>query len=78
GQSTELKNMVFAGAKEVPLISRYATDYSIPLFDRLIDWGWFWFLTKPMFQLMDFFFRHVGNFGDAILLTTVVVKGLFF
>jgi len=78
GQSTELKNMVFAGAKEVPLVSRYATEYSIPLFDRLIDWGWFWFLTKPMFQLMDFFFRHVGNFGVAILLTTVVVKALFF
>jgi YidC/Oxa1 family membrane protein insertase len=78
GQSTELKNMIFAGAKEVPLISSYAEEYSIPLFDRLIDWGWFWFLTKPMFQLMDFFFRHVGNFGVAILLTTIVVKLVFF
>ncbi|MGK9054531.1 membrane protein insertase YidC [Neorhizobium petrolearium] len=78
GQSTELKNLVFAGAKEVPLVSRYETDYSIPQFNRLIDWGWFYFITKPMFQLMDFFFRHVGNFGVAILLTTVVVKALFF
>ncbi|WP_105381308.1 membrane protein insertase YidC [Neorhizobium alkalisoli] len=78
GQSTELKNLVFAGAKEVPLISRYETELKIPQFNRLIDWGWFYFITKPMFQLMDFFFRHVGNFGVAILLTTVVVKAIFF
>jgi len=78
GQSTELKNLVFAGAKEVPLISRYETEFAVPQFNRLIDWGWFYFITKPMFQLMDFFFRHVGNFGVAILLTTIVVKALFF
>ena len=78
GQSTELKNMVFAGAKRVPLVDRYAEEYKIPHFDLLIDWGWFYFITKPMFQLMDFFFRHVGNFGVAILLTTIVVKLIFF
>ncbi len=78
GQSTELKSMIFAGAKEVPLVDRYAEEYAIPHFDLLIDWGWFYFITKPMFQLMDFFFRHVGNFGVAILLTTVVVKLIFF
>jgi YidC/Oxa1 family membrane protein insertase len=63
----ELKNLVFAGAKEVPLIDGYEKSYSIPQFDRLIDWGWFYFLTKPMFKLMDFFFRYFGNFGVAIL-----------
>ncbi|WP_416408041.1 membrane protein insertase YidC [Agrobacterium rosae] len=78
GQSIELKNMVFAGAKEVPLVDRYETQYNIPKFDRLIDWGWFYFITKPMFKLMDFFFRYFGNFGVAILLTTIVVKLLFF
>ncbi|NTJ41232.1 membrane protein insertase YidC [Agrobacterium larrymoorei] len=78
GQSIELKNLVFAGAKEVPLVDRYETQYAIPKFDLLIDWGWFYFITKPMFKLMDFFFRHVGNFGVAILLTTIVVKLLFF
>ncbi len=78
GQSIELKNLVFAGAKEVPLVDRYETQYSIPKFDRLIDWGWFYFITKPMFKLMDFFFRYFGNFGVAILLTTIVVKLLFF
>ncbi|OHV83723.1 membrane protein insertase YidC [Rhizobium sp. LCM 4573] len=78
GQSAELKNLIFAGAKEVPLVDRYETEYSIPRFDLLIDWGWFYFITKPMFKLMDFFFRHVGNFGLAILLTTIVVKAIFF
>ncbi|NLR98808.1 membrane protein insertase YidC [Rhizobium sp. P38BS-XIX] len=78
GQSAELKNLVFAGAKEVPVIDRYETSYSIPRFDRLIDWGWFYFITKPMFKLMDFFFRFFGNFGVAILCTTIVVKALFF
>ncbi|HEX8048514.1 membrane protein insertase YidC [Rhizobium sp.] len=78
GQSQELKSLVFAGAKEVPVIDGYETSYSIPKFDRLIDWGWFYFITKPMFKLMDFFFRYFGNFGVAILCTTIVVKGLFF
>ncbi|MGG6897595.1 MULTISPECIES: membrane protein insertase YidC [Rhizobium] len=77
-QSIELKNLIFAGAKEVPVIDRYETSYSIPRFDRLIDWGWFYFITKPMFKLMDFFFRFFGNFGVAILCTTIVVKALFF
>jgi YidC/Oxa1 family membrane protein insertase len=78
GQSVELKSLVFAGAKEVPVIDGYEKTYSIPRFDRLIDWGWFYFLTKPMFKLMDFFFRYFGNFGVAILMTTIVVKALFF
>lgn len=78
GQSIELKNLVFAGAKEVPVIDGYEATYQIPRFDRLIDWGWFYFITKPMFKLMDFFFRYFGNFGVAILLTTIVVKALFF
>ncbi|MBB5575123.1 MULTISPECIES: membrane protein insertase YidC [Rhizobium] len=78
GQTQELKSLVFAGAKEVPVIDRYETSYSIPRFDRLIDWGWFYFITKPMFKLMDFFFHFFGNFGVAILCTTIVVKALFF
>jgi len=78
GQSTELKSLVFAGAKEVPLVDRYETSLSIPRFDLMIDWGWFYFITKPMFKMMDFFFRYFGNFGVAILMTTIVVKALFF
>ncbi|MCM2291503.1 membrane protein insertase YidC [Allorhizobium sp. BGMRC 0089] len=78
GQTTTLKTLIFAGAKEVPLVDRYEAEYHIPGFDRMIDWGWFYFITKPMFKLMDFFFHLVGNFGVAILLTTIVVKALFF
>ncbi|MFC3071608.1 membrane protein insertase YidC [Shinella pollutisoli] len=78
GQTLELKNLVFGGAKEVPIIDQYEASYSIPRFDLMIDWGWFWFFTKPMFQLMDFFYRYFGNFGIAILITTIVVKALFF
>ncbi|MDE1996999.1 MAG: membrane protein insertase YidC, partial [Rhizobiaceae bacterium] len=77
GQSVELKSLVFAGAKEVPVISEYETSYSIPLFDRMIDWGWLYFITKPLFSLMDFFYRLIGNFGVAILCTTLVLKTLF-
>jgi YidC/Oxa1 family membrane protein insertase len=78
GQSVELKNLVFAGAKEVPVVDNYEVAYSIPNFDKLIDWGWFYFITKPMFKMMDFFFRLFGNFGIAILITTIVVKLIFF
>ncbi len=78
GQSAQVKNLVFAGAKEVPVIDNYEVAYSIPSFDKLIDWGWFYFITKPMFKMMDFFFRLFGNFGIAILITTIVVKLLFF
>lgn len=78
GQTTELKNLIFAGAKEVPLVDSYEQSFSIPRFDLLIDWGWFYFITKPMFKLMDFFFRYFGNFGVAILCTTIVVKAIFF
>lgn len=78
GQSTTLKTLVFAGAKEVPVVDGYEVTYAIPKFDLLIDWGWFYFITKPMFKLMDFFYRYFGNFGVAILLTTIVVKLLFF
>ncbi|WP_438750500.1 membrane protein insertase YidC [Pararhizobium sp. O133] len=78
GQSLDVKTLVFAGAKQVPLVDGYETSYSIPQFDLLIDWGWFYFITKPMFKLMDFFFRYFGNFGVAILMTTIVVKLLFF
>ncbi|HEX2146289.1 MAG TPA: membrane protein insertase YidC [Pseudorhizobium sp.] len=77
-QSAEVTNLVFAGAKEVPLVDQYEEQYSIPRFELLIDWGWFYFITKPMFHLMDFFFRYFGNFGVAILLTTIVVKAIFF
>ena len=63
---------MFAGAKEVNLVDRYGKEFAIPKFDLLIDWGWFYFLTKPMFYALDFFYKLVGNFGVAILIVTLV------
>ncbi len=78
GSQKEFRTLVFAGAKEVPVIDGYEAKENIPEFSRLIDWGWFKFLTKPMFILMDFLNTYFGNFGLAILATTVVVKLIFF
>jgi YidC/Oxa1 family membrane protein insertase len=78
GQSAEVTSRLFAGAKKVSLIDAYADKYSVTLFDRAIDWGWFYFLTKPLFVLIDWFYVLTGNFGIAIILLTVVVKAAFF
>ncbi len=78
GAKSDFKTLLFAGAKQVPVIDGYETTYAIPQFDLMIDWGWFYFFTKPMFWVMDYFFHLFGNFGVAILLTTIVVKLLFF
>jgi YidC/Oxa1 family membrane protein insertase len=78
GQRTEITSRLFAGAKKVSLIDAYTDKYSITLFDRAIDWGWFYFLTKPLFVVIDWFFTLTGNFGIAIILLTLVVKAAFF
>lgn len=78
GQSTTIESLVFAGAKEVSKINAYEKDLDIRRFDLLIDWGWFAFITKPMFWLIDTLYKFFGNFGLAILATTVIVKAIFF
>ena len=78
GTSTTVQSRFFAGAKQVANIDSYEKDLGIRQFDLLIDWGWFYFITKPMFYLMDWLFKLLGNFGLAILATTVVVKAIFF
>jgi YidC/Oxa1 family membrane protein insertase len=69
---------LFAGAKEVATVNGYERDLGLNRFKLLIDWGMFWFITQPMFAVIDYFFRLVGNFGVAILIVTVLVKLAFF
>jgi YidC/Oxa1 family membrane protein insertase len=78
GGTAETTGLVFAGAKEVHVVDGYAAQHGIPKFDLLIDWGWFYFLTKPMFFALDYFYKLVGNFGVAILIVTVIIKLVLF
>ena len=71
-------NMLFAGAKETATVDGYNEALDLERFDLLIDWGWFYFITKPLFYVIDWFFRLFGNFGVAILAVTVLVKLIFF
>ncbi|MEN3793658.1 membrane protein insertase YidC [Fulvimarina sp. MAC3] len=78
GASASTVNRTFAGAKEVDKINAYEETLDIRQFGQLIDWGWFYFITRPMFTALDFIYRLVGNFGVAILVVTVVLKLIFF
>ena len=77
GQISTVSSRLFAGAKVVDVIDNYANQ-GIDRFDLLIDWGWFYFLTKPMFAALQFFYHLLGNYGLSILLVTVIIKLLFF
>ncbi len=74
GQSTEIKTYLFAGAKEVSTIKTYQKEAGFADFIDTVDWGWFFFLTKPIFSLLDYCNKLVGNMGWAIILLTLVVK----
>ncbi len=77
GDTVTNVSRLFAGAKVVSLIDDYQERFGVDNFELLIDWGWFYFITKPLFQVIDFFFKLVGNFGVAILLVTVCIKTIF-
>ncbi|MFN3172386.1 MAG: membrane protein insertase YidC [Hyphomicrobiales bacterium] len=77
GTSIGIENQLFAGAKEVAIIDGYEAELGIERFELLIDWGWFYFLTKPMFFAIKWLFGIFGNFGVAILLITVAIKLVF-
>jgi YidC/Oxa1 family membrane protein insertase len=78
GSTATAEGRLFAGAKEVHVVNAYNSQLGLNLFDRLIDWGYLWFFTKPLFEFMDLIYHWVGNFGVAILIVTVVIKALFF
>ncbi len=69
---------LFAGAKEVAVVNAYEKQLTLNRFDLLIDWGWFYFITKPLFVVLDYIYHLVGNFGVAILIVTVLIKAAFF
>ena len=78
GGVVEVTNKLFAGAKEVHLLDKYTETQDIPRFDLAVDFGWFYFLTKPIFYVLDYLDRALGNFGLAILLFTVFIRILFY
>jgi YidC/Oxa1 family membrane protein insertase len=78
GASVETTARLFAGAKEVNLLERYEKELGVERFADAVDWGWFFFLTKPIFHVLDFFHRQIGNFGLGILVLTVIIKIIFF
>src|SRR6478672_1576691 len=86
GGTASANARLFAGAKEASVVGinfplggfgGYNKELGLSHFDLLIDWGWFYFITKPMFLALDWFYRFFGNFGVSILLVTVLVKLLF-
>ena len=69
---------LFVAAKEVETIDSYAADQKINKLDLVIDWGWFYFFTKPLFFIIDYLFKYSGNFGIAIVLITIAIRLIFF
>jgi len=80
GSNTSITSEInaFVAAKEVNVIDNYAEKMGIEKFDLAIDWGWFYFITKPLFFVIEYFFKLTGNFGIAIIILTALVRLAFF
>ncbi len=78
GNSITNEINTFVAAKEVAVIDSYAEKLGIEKFDLAIDWGWFYFFTKPLFFIIDYFFKLTGNFGLAIVIITALIRLIFF
>lgn len=74
GDTVRLTDRMFAGAKEVELLDRYQAELGIPLFDRAVDFGWFYFLTKPIFKVLHWIYKWTGNYGIAIIVLTLLIR----
>ena len=78
GKKNSRSAQLFIGAKEVNVIDGYTKTADIKKFDLAIDWGWFYFFTKPLFFIIDYLYKFCGNFGIAIVLLTAGIRLLFF
>jgi YidC/Oxa1 family membrane protein insertase len=78
GKSYSQKSQLFAGAKEVETLDKYAKKGGVKYLDYAIDWGWFWFIAIPFFWILHWFFGVFGNFGVAIIGLTIVVRSFMF
>ncbi len=78
GAVFETTSHLFTGAKELAALEAYGKQFDIPRFDLAIDFGWFYFLTKPFFYLLRFLHSQIPNFGVSILVMTILVRGAFF
>jgi YidC/Oxa1 family membrane protein insertase len=77
GQTLTSDVRLFAGVKDKSWLDRYEKA-GIPLLSYAIDWGWFWFFARPIFDLLMFLFHAVGNFGLAIICLTFIVRAIMF
>ncbi len=78
GEQAETTTRFFVGPKSIELLDSYSKEFSIPKFDLAIDFGWFYFLTKPLFYLMKFLYEIIGNYGVVILAITAIIRILLF
>ncbi|MEZ5815382.1 MAG: membrane protein insertase YidC [Alphaproteobacteria bacterium] len=78
GQSGEVKSRLFVGAKRVLTLQAYEREQNIPKFDLAVDFGWFWFMTKPFFYILHYLHLWLGNMGVAIIIMTIMIRGSVF
>ncbi len=78
GETKSTESRLFGGAKQVTTIDGYGKTFNITRFDLMVDWGWFHFITKPLFWVLEKLYAFLGNFGLAIIVLTLFVKILFF
>ncbi len=78
GETLESVSHVFAGAKSQPVLASYEESAGIERLTMAIDWGMFWFMTRPFFAALHFFYGVIGNYGVAIMLLTLILKAVLF
>jgi YidC/Oxa1 family membrane protein insertase len=78
GSTYSVNQKLFTGAKKLALLEKYESKYNIKLFDRAVDFGWLYIITKPLFYILDYIHKYTGNFGISILVVTVILKLFMF